>query len=67
MQDQRVAEKSRSTPLTQQEFAKKKAVLERARADRAIKGEPTSGMNGQEYDRAEDVVPPPGGQTNQTR
>nr|WP_145548281.1 hypothetical protein [Variovorax boronicumulans] len=48
--------------------AGKRAVLHRARADHAIKGEPTSGLPEQhERGRAEDVVPPPQGQTDQTR
>jgi hypothetical protein len=66
--DSSLEEQASSSPLSPEDLAKKKAVLERARADHAIKGEPTSGMPGQaEHRRAEDVVPPPGGQTDQTR
>lgn len=57
-----------SSSLSPEDLAKKRAVLRRARADHAIKGEPTSGLPEQaERGRAEDVVPPPGGQTDQTR
>lgn len=68
MNEERAEDKGQSPPLPAEELAKKRAVLKRARADHAIKGEPTSGMPGQtDHRRAEDVVPPPGGQTDQTR
>jgi hypothetical protein len=65
---ERAEDKGQSPPLPAAELAKKRAVLHLARADHAIKGEPTSGLPGeQERGRAEDVVPPPQGETDQTR
>jgi hypothetical protein len=65
---ERAESKGQLPHLSDEELAKKKAVLERARADHAIKGEPTTGMpDDMEYRRAEEVTPPPAGQTSQTR
>jgi hypothetical protein len=58
---------SPSGSLSEADYAKKKQALERSRADRATKGEPTSGLPADsESGRAEDMLPPQG-QTNQTR
>lgn len=66
--EQRAEDKGQSPPLPASQLAKKRETLHRARADHAIKGEPTSGLpQGTERRRAEDVVPPPAGQTDQTR
>lgn len=68
MNNERAEDRGQSPPLAPDALARKKAVLERARADQSIKGEPTSGVPGlPSQRRAEDVVPPPGGQTDQTR
>lgn len=66
--EERAEDKGQSPPLPAEQLAKKRATLHRARADHAIKGEPTSGMpDHTERTRAEDVIPAPAGQTNQTR
>lgn len=65
---ERAEDEGQSPALPPERLAKKREVLHRARADHAIKGEPTSGLPAQqERARAEDVAPPPQGQTNQTR
>lgn len=65
---ERAEDQGHSPSLPPDQLAKKRAVLHRARADHAVKGEPTSGLPEHgERRRAEDVVPPPQGQTNQTR
>ena len=65
---ERAEDKGQSPRLSDEELAKKKAVLERTRADHAIKGEPTTGMpEDMEHRHAEEVTPPRAGQTSQAR
>jgi hypothetical protein len=54
---ERTEDKGQSLPISDEELARKKAVLGRARADHAIKGEPTTGMpDDMEHCRANDVT-----------
>lgn len=64
---ERPEDQDASAPPPPAALAGKRAVLQRARADHAVKGAPTSGLpENAERSRAEDV-PPPQGQTDQTR